>query len=160
MQDLHARQTDHDLSTVDHLYPNLPLRYFVQDLYARRTNHDLQIDHLGPILPLRYVVRDLYSTDPTQKKYCPCRRSWKISPLPPCNMRATRRYYRPGIYVPRNIHQVDHKNRNQFFRPEREKYIDLRGPIVNRTYGTHKNLPIYISLFLPTVFGPIYYGPT
>ena len=31
------------------------------------------------------------------------------------------------------------------------------GHILNRTYGTHKNL--YISLFLPTKFGPIYYGP-
>lgn len=32
------------------------------------------------------------------------------------------------------------------------------GPmIVNRTYGTHKNL--YIYLFLLTIFGPIYYGP-
>ena len=33
----------------------------------------------------------------------------------------------------------------------------LRGGMVNRTYGTHKNL--YISFFLPTVFGPINYGP-
>ena len=33
----------------------------------------------------------------------------------------------------------------------------LRGTIVNRTYGTHKNL--YIHLFSPTIFGPIYYGP-
>ena len=33
----------------------------------------------------------------------------------------------------------------------------LRGTIVNRTYDTHENL--YISLFLPTIFGPIYYGP-
>ena len=33
----------------------------------------------------------------------------------------------------------------------------LRGTIVNRTYGTHKNL--YISLFFPTIFGPINYGP-
>ena len=33
----------------------------------------------------------------------------------------------------------------------------LRGTIVNRTYGTHKNL--YNSLFLLTKFGPIYYGP-
>ena len=33
----------------------------------------------------------------------------------------------------------------------------LRGTIINRTHGTHKNL--YISIcFLPT-FGPIYYGP-
>ena len=33
----------------------------------------------------------------------------------------------------------------------------LRGAIVNRTYGIHKNL--YICLFLPTIFGPIYCGP-
>jgi len=33
----------------------------------------------------------------------------------------------------------------------------LRGTIVNRTYGKHKNL--YICLFLLTIFGPIYYGP-
>ena len=31
------------------------------------------------------------------------------------------------------------------------------GTIVNRTYGTHKKQHIY--LFLPTIFGPIYYGP-
>ena len=35
--------------------------------------------------------------------------------------------------------------------------ILLRGVIVNRAYGTHKNLHIY--LFLLTIFGPIYYGP-
>ena len=36
--------------------------------------------------------------------------------------------------------------------------ILLRGTItiVNRTYGTHKNL--YIYLFLLTIFGPIYYA--
>ena len=33
----------------------------------------------------------------------------------------------------------------------------LRGAIVNRTYGTHKNL--YVYLFLLTKIGPIYYGP-
>ena len=33
----------------------------------------------------------------------------------------------------------------------------LRGAIVNRTYGTHKNL--YIYLFLLNIFGPIYYAP-
>ena len=32
----------------------------------------------------------------------------------------------------------------------------LRGTIVNRTYGTHRNL--YIYLFSLTIFGPIYYG--
>ena len=35
--------------------------------------------------------------------------------------------------------------------------IVLRGTILNRTYGDHKNL--YISRFLPTVFGPINNGP-
>ena len=33
----------------------------------------------------------------------------------------------------------------------------LRGIIVNRTYGIHKNL--FISPFSPTIFGPINYGP-
>ena len=33
----------------------------------------------------------------------------------------------------------------------------LRGTLVNRTYGGNKNL--YIYLFLPTIFGPIYYRP-
>ena len=34
----------------------------------------------------------------------------------------------------------------------------LRGTVVNRTYGLHKNLPgIYLTIF--TIFGPIYYGP-
>ena len=33
----------------------------------------------------------------------------------------------------------------------------LRGTIVNRTYGIHKNL--YIEAFLLTIFGPINYGP-
>ena len=33
----------------------------------------------------------------------------------------------------------------------------LRGTIVNRTCGTHKNL--YIHKFLPTIFGPVNYGP-
>ena len=32
----------------------------------------------------------------------------------------------------------------------------LRGTVLNRTYGTHKNL--YISRFLLTTFDPIYYG--
>ena len=35
-------------------------------------------------------------------------------------------------------------------------WLPLQGTIVNRTYGTHKNLAI--SLFLLTIFGPIYYG--
>ena len=33
----------------------------------------------------------------------------------------------------------------------------LRGTIVKRTYGINKNL--YISPFLPTIFGSIKYGP-
>ena len=33
----------------------------------------------------------------------------------------------------------------------------LRGTLVNRTYGGHKNL--YINLFLLTIFGPVYYRP-
>ena len=34
----------------------------------------------------------------------------------------------------------------------------LRGTTVNRTYGTYSNLDI--SVFLLTIFGPIYYGPS
>ena len=40
------------------------------------------------------------------------------------------------------------------------RYVSLctfDGTILNRGYGTPKNL--CISLFLPTIFGPIYYGP-
>ena len=33
----------------------------------------------------------------------------------------------------------------------------LRGNIVNRTYGIHKNL--YVNPFLLTIFGPVNYGP-
>ena len=36
-------------------------------------------------------------------------------------------------------------------------FLVLRGTIVNRTYGTHKNLDI--PLFLVTILRPIYYGP-
>ena len=35
--------------------------------------------------------------------------------------------------------------------------FNITGTILNRTYGTHKNL--HISLFLLTIFGPTYYGP-
>ena len=38
------------------------------------------------------------------------------------------------------------------------KHHYLRGTLVNRTYGGHKNL--YNLLFLPTIFGPIYYSPS
>ena len=37
------------------------------------------------------------------------------------------------------------------------RYLLLRGAILNRTYGKHKNL--YMLPFLRTKFGPIYYGP-
>ena len=46
-----------------------------------------------------------------------------------------------GLYMPRPTHWC----------------ILLRGAILNRTYVKHKNL--YISLFLLTIVGPIYYGP-
>ena len=42
-------------------------------------------------------------------------------------------------------------------RGSRTYRIYLRGTLVNRTYGGHKNL--YIHLFLPTIFGHIYYRP-
>ena len=35
--------------------------------------------------------------------------------------------------------------------------VVLRGTIVNRTYGTDKNL--YVEAFLPTIFSPVNYGP-
>ena len=41
---------------------------------------------------------------------------------------------------------------------QKTRGIDVSGDQVNRTYGTHKNIPVYIFLFLPTIFGPIYYG--
>ena len=41
--------------------------------------------------------------------------------------------------------------------PGPEIGLPLQGTIVNRTYGIHKNL--YIYLFLRAIFGPIYYGP-
>ena len=31
--------------------------------------------------------------------------------------------------------------------------------VVNRTYGLHKSLYIYIDFFFLTIFGPIYYSP-
>ena len=36
-------------------------------------------------------------------------------------------------------------------------FVLLRGTIVNRTHGTHKNL--YIEPFLLTIFGPVNYDP-
>ena len=38
-----------------------------------------------------------------------------------------------------------------------KRFLVLRGTLVNRTYGGHKNLHIY--LFLLTIFGPTYYRP-
>ena len=38
-------------------------------------------------------------------------------------------------------------------------FLPLRGTIVNRTCGKHKNLPVYIQPFLLTIFVPINYGP-
>ena len=37
------------------------------------------------------------------------------------------------------------------------EYYYLRGTLVNRTYGEHKNL--YIHVCLLTICGPIYYRP-
>ena len=39
----------------------------------------------------------------------------------------------------------------------KNNYHCYGGTIVDRTYGIHKNL--YIYLFLLRIFGPIYYGP-
>ena len=38
-----------------------------------------------------------------------------------------------------------------------QRLLVLRGTILNRTYGVHKIL--CMSLFIRTIFGPIYYGP-
>ena len=44
------------------------------------------------------------------------------------------------------------------FRSQKDLPVELLpGTIVNRTYGSYKN--IYNYLFLLTIFGPIYYGP-
>ena len=54
----------------------------------------------------------------------------------------------------------ERKKRNQNAESANEARVlilILRGPtILNRTYGVDKKL--YISIFLPTLFGPIYYG--
>ena len=42
-------------------------------------------------------------------------------------------------------------------RPGSSEVRLLRGTVVSRTYGAHKKL--YISVFLLTISGPIYYGP-
>ena len=39
----------------------------------------------------------------------------------------------------------------------RSVFLLLRGTILKKTYGTHKSL--HISIFFPTIFGPIYYAP-
>ena len=44
-----------------------------------------------------------------------------------------------------------------WYAPKRWREGAIRGAILNRTYGTYKNL--YISLFLLTIVCPIYYGP-
>ena len=64
-----------------------------------------------------------------------------------------RRGFQPGTEVPDHvagIHAMLHHAYRCWWAP-------LRGTILNRTYGEHKNL--YVSLFVPTMFGPIYYGP-
>ena len=50
-----------------------------------------------------------------------------------------------------------HPPQNDHFPPQAppNKHL-LRGTLVNRTYGLHKNL--YISLFLLTIFGPVITG--
>ena len=65
--------------------------------------------------------------------------------------------YRDTIY--REIYQVYFSHPSYDIRPSLflSLLLILRGAIVNRTYGTHKNL--YTSLFLLPIFGPIYYGP-
>ena len=51
----------------------------------------------------------------------------------------------------------------EYERAENDPFVSYQLPgreswtTVNRTYGIHKNL--YIYLFFLTIFGPIYYGP-
>ena len=75
-----------------------------------------------------------------------------------------------GVYV---LSFVQRSTKAESFRSKRTQYLMnyvslvgmvvkgqghyYGGPILNRTYGTHKSL--YISLVLLTIFGPIYYGP-
>ena len=61
--------------------------------------------------------------------------------------------------LPNNVRKKIWKHtRREIFVPFRiYLFVLIRGTILNRTYGTHKNQ--YISLFLPTIFGPIYCGP-
>ena len=42
--------------------------------------------------------------------------------------------------------------------PSLRPWVLLPGTMVNRTYGTHKNIYVYPCLL--TTFGPIYYGPS
>ena len=54
-------------------------------------------------------------------------------------------------------HCGDNQVKFQVVCPQNGTVVLLRGGILNRTYDTHKKLDI--SVFLLTIFGPIYYGP-
>ena len=56
--------------------------------------------------------------------------------------------------IERARHRLDWALKNE---GQKQVPLLLRGTIVNRTYGTHKNL--YVSPFLLTIFGPVNYGP-
>ena len=51
------------------------------------------------------------------------------------------------------------QNADRGRRTENNKIVLLRGTIVNRTYGTLKNLHTRYFPFPVTLFDPIYYGP-
>ena len=61
----------------------------------------------------------------------------------------------PSLPTTARAFHVDHDNNSARSSLEDSSRL-LRGTIVNRTYGAHKNPYIYI--FLPTIFGPIYDG--
>ena len=59
-------------------------------------------------------------------------------------------------YFPRSNDYL-HRTLYHYYRNDGFRDKLLRGTLVNRTYGGHKNL--YIHIFLLTIFGPIYYRP-
>ena len=61
-------------------------------------------------------------------------------------------YYHPSV-------TVSYGSSQNLIRTPKVVYPVLQGAIVNSTYGTHKNLPVYIYLFFLKFVGPIYYGP-
>ena len=55
------------------------------------------------------------------------------------------------------LSEETHFGRNFIHKVQATRLFTGGHTVENRTYGTYKNL--YISLFLPTIFGPNYYDP-